>query len=76
VGHGRAAADDRVCLADPAFQRQVDIGFDAVQDSGQKIEFGETRKVVLRRPDRLRIDATKRERHYRREPMACEIEVF
>ena len=43
------------------FSVTVDIGFDAVQDSGQKIEFGETRQIVLRRPDRLRIDATKRD---------------
>lgn len=43
------------------FSVTVDIGFDAVQDSGQKIEFGETRKIVLRRPDHLRIDATKRD---------------
>jgi hypothetical protein len=43
------------------FSVTADIGFDAVQDSGQKIEFGETRKVVLRRPDRLRIDAVKRD---------------
>jgi hypothetical protein len=37
----------------------VDIGFDVVQDSGQKIEFGETRKIVVRRPDHARIDITK-----------------
>src|SRR5574341_1816315 len=43
------------------FSVTVDIGFDTVQDSGQKIEFGETRKIVLQRPDHLRIDATKRD---------------
>jgi hypothetical protein len=43
------------------FSVTVDLGFDAVQDSGQKIEFGETRKIVLSRPDHLRIDATKRD---------------
>jgi hypothetical protein len=43
------------------FSVTVDTGFDVVQDSGQKIEFGETRQMVLRRPDRLRIDATKRD---------------
>lgn len=43
------------------FSVTADIGFDAVQDSGQKIEFGETRKIVLHRPDHLRIDATKRD---------------
>jgi hypothetical protein len=42
------------------FSVTVDTGFDVVQDSGQKIEFGETRQIVLRRPDRLRIEATKR----------------
>jgi hypothetical protein len=43
------------------FSVTIDAGFDAVQDSGQKIEFGETRQIVLRRPDHLRIDATKRD---------------
>src|SRR5215471_11170385 len=42
------------------FSVAVDIGFDVVQDFGQKIEFGETRQMVFRRPDRVRIDATKR----------------
>ena len=42
------------------FSVTVDTGFDVVQDSGQKIEFGETRQMVLRRPDHLRIDAMKR----------------
>ena len=31
-------------------------GYDAVQKSGQKIEFGETRKITLARPDKLRIE--------------------
>jgi len=43
------------------FSVTADTGFDAVQESGQKIEFGETRKIVLSRPDRLRIDAMKRD---------------
>jgi len=43
------------------FSVSVDSGFDAVQEFGQKIEFGETRKIVLIRPDRLRVDATKRD---------------
>ena len=43
------------------FSVTLDIGFDAVQDLGQKIEFGETRKIVLRRPDHFRVDATKRD---------------
>ena len=45
----------------PRFSVTLDIGFDAVQDSGRKIEFGETRQIVLRRPDRLRVDATTRD---------------
>jgi hypothetical protein len=43
------------------FSVMVDTGFDVVQDSGQKIEFGETRKIVVRRPDHARIDITKRD---------------
>ena len=43
------------------FSVTVDIGFDAVQESGQKIEYGETRQIVLRRPEHLRLDATKRD---------------
>ena len=42
-------------------QCSVDIGFDAVQDLRQKIKFGETLQMVLRRPDRLRADTTKRD---------------
>lgn len=42
------------------FSVTADTGFDAVQADGQKIEFGETRKVLLRRPDHLRIEETKR----------------
>ena len=30
--------------------------YDSYQQSGQKIEFGETRKVTLIRPDRLRVE--------------------
>jgi hypothetical protein len=43
------------------FSVTVDTGFDTVQEFGQKIEFGETRKIVLSRPDRLRVEATKRD---------------
>jgi hypothetical protein len=36
----------------------VDIrsGYDVVQDSGQKIEFGDMRRMVVARPDRMRVD--------------------
>jgi hypothetical protein len=43
------------------FSVTVDTGFDVVQESGQKLEFGETRKIVVRRPDHVRIDITKRD---------------
>jgi hypothetical protein len=45
----------------PRFSTTVEIGFDVVQDSGQKIEFGETRKITIRRPDHVRIETTKRD---------------
>ena len=40
----------------PRFSFNVRGGYDAVQTSGQKIEFGESRKVTLSRPDRLRVE--------------------
>lgn len=43
------------------FSVTADIGFDAVQDDGQKIEFGETRKILVDRPIRLRVEETKRD---------------
>ena len=44
------------------FSFRADIGFDVVQDAGLKIEFGETRQALFRRPDHLRIDTTKRDK--------------
>jgi hypothetical protein len=38
------------------FSVSVRGGYDAVQKSGQKIEFGEMRQVTLNRPDRLRVE--------------------
>jgi hypothetical protein len=38
------------------FSVSVRTGYDAVQKSGQKIEFGEMRKVTLSRPDQLRME--------------------
>ena len=37
------------------------LGFDAVQPWGQKLEFGGSRRVTLRRPDRLRVEAQARD---------------
>jgi hypothetical protein len=39
----------------------ADCSYDAVQSSGQKIEFGERRQMTIRRPDRARIDVTRRD---------------
>jgi hypothetical protein len=38
------------------FSVSLHAGYDAVQKSGQKIEFGDTRKVTVSRPDRLRME--------------------
>ncbi len=42
------------------FSFSVDFEYDTVQADGQKLEFGETRRIALRRPDRLRIDGVRR----------------
>ena len=39
-----------------AYTVTVRQGYDVVQASGQKIEFGETRKIAMDRPDRLRVE--------------------
>lgn len=39
----------------------VDSEYDVVQESGQKIEFGEMRKMSVVRPDRLRVDVESRD---------------
>ena len=38
------------------FSVSLHAGYDAVQKSGQKIEFGDMRKVTVSRPDRLRME--------------------
>jgi hypothetical protein len=38
----------------------VELAYDAVQDDGQAIEFGATRQIAVRRPDRARVDAVDR----------------
>ena len=40
----------------PSFSVDVLDSYDAYQKTGQKIEFGETRKITVVRPDRLRIE--------------------
>ena len=39
----------------------ADCTYAVVQESGEKIEFGERREMKLRRPDRARIDVTRRD---------------
>jgi hypothetical protein len=39
------------------FSVTVRAGYDAVQKSGQRIEFGDMRRVTVSRPDRLRMEA-------------------
>ena len=39
-----------------AFRFRAEIRYDAVQESGQRIEFGSERRFAVRRPDRLRVD--------------------
>jgi hypothetical protein len=39
----------------------AEISFDVVQTTGEKLEFGETRRFLIRRPDRARVDITKRD---------------
>ena len=43
----------------------VDCTYDVVQDSGEKIEFGERRELTLRRPDRARFEITGRDGSHR-----------
>jgi hypothetical protein len=40
----------------PRFSVNLATDYDSVQESGEKIEFGERRNVVLSRPDKLRVD--------------------
>ncbi len=44
-----------------AFRFHAEVEYDAVQTWGQRIEFGNSREVVVRRPDRLRIDILDRD---------------
>src|SRR5882724_8523896 len=70
----RTAAAERDAQAMTILQRMADflsqaqrfsvtteIGFDVVQASGEKLAFGETRQFLIRRPDRVRVDITKRD---------------
>ncbi|MGZ8218348.1 DUF2092 domain-containing protein [Methylomagnum sp.] len=41
----------------PRFSVSLQSGYDVVQESGQKIEFGESRKIVVSRPNGLRVES-------------------
>lgn len=40
----------------PAFSMTLRSSYDAIQENGQSIEFGEQRRILLQRPDRLRVE--------------------
>lgn len=40
----------------PAFSMTLRSGYDAIQEDGQYIEFGEQRHILLQRPDQLRVE--------------------
>jgi len=44
-----------------SFSVTIESGYDAVQDDGQKIEFGSVRKVLVERPNRMREDVEQRD---------------
>ncbi len=62
-----AASDARAILkrmgdflaATPALSVKVRAGYDVVQESGQKVEFGDLVTYTLRRPDRFRVEGQK-----------------
>ena len=47
--------------AQMSFSVVADISFDALQSDGRLLEFGERREISIRRPDRVRVDATRRD---------------
>jgi hypothetical protein len=68
VADPRAARAILMRMADylsqlPAFSVRIDSGYDVVQASGQKIEFGERRQLILNRPNRLRVDTERSDGH-------------
>jgi len=43
------------------FSVKADISYDVIQDSGQKLEFGATRVITVKRPDRISVDIVDRD---------------
>ena len=48
----------QILATSPAYSVTIRDSYDVVQDNGQKIEFGDVRQVILRRPGQLHIDVT------------------
>ena len=46
--------------AQKSFSFETDVSFDVLQSTGQMLEFGGTRDVLIRRPDRLRVESVDR----------------
>ena len=65
VASSARAAEEEKQLMDMAnkiaeakqFSVSMHMGYDVVQESGQKIEFSEMRKILVSRPNQMRIDA-------------------
>jgi hypothetical protein len=57
----RLAAMANTLAKAPRLQTTIDANWDVTQPSGEKIEFGETRVMTMRRPDRLRVESTRRD---------------
>jgi hypothetical protein len=63
VDPAATAAVDRVSeflRKQPRFSFSADIAYEVRQEDGSTLEFGDSRKYTVRRPDRLRIDADRR----------------
>ena len=45
--------------AQDAFSFTATTAYDSRQEDGTKVEFGDTRKIVVRRPDKLRVDVVR-----------------
>ena len=48
----------RFLATSPTYRVTIRDSYDVLQDSGQKIEFGDVRQITLRRPNQLRVDLT------------------
>lgn len=47
--------------AQKSFSLEAQTGYDSIQDNGQELEFGGSRKITVRRPDRVRVEAEHRD---------------